>query len=201
MATKNVLAFDLGASSGRGMLARFDGEKITLEEKHRFPHNFSILIGHAYWDILHLADEIKHAIMLCKEDLSGIGFDTWGVDCGLLDREGNLLSMPGSYRDAALDDVNMAEALEIIGGERYAFEQTGIVLIKLYAAKTVTRTDMNASPQEKIEAFLTNDSLSSTSNICFDMELPTITLIMVSIIDMPNTTINFTLILKFFMFR
>lgn len=126
MATKNVLAFDLGASSGRGMLARFDGEKITLEEKHRFPHNFSILIGHAYWDILHLADEIKHAIMLCKEDLSGIGFDTWGVDCGLLDREGNLLSMPGSYRDAALDDVNMAEALEIIGGERYAFEQTGI---------------------------------------------------------------------------
>ena len=97
-----------------------------MEEKHRFPHNFSILIGHAYWDILHLADEIKHAIMFCKEDLSGIGFDTWGVDCGLLDREGNLLSMPGSYRDAALDDVNMAEALEIIGGERYAFEQTGI---------------------------------------------------------------------------
>ena len=45
MATKNVLAFDLGASSGRGMLAHFDGNRITLEEVHRFEHNFSMLDG------------------------------------------------------------------------------------------------------------------------------------------------------------
>ena len=138
MATKNVLAFDLGASSGRGMLARFDGEKITLEEIHRFPHNFSIMNGHAYWNILLLMDEIKRGMLLCREELSSVGFDTWGVDCGLLDREGNLLSLPGSYRDAALDDANMAEALEKLGGEKYAFEQTGIAslayntLYKLY---------------------------------------------------------------------
>lgn len=138
MATKNVLAFDLGASSGRGMLARFDGKKITLEEIHRFPHNFSILNGHAYWNILGLMDEMKRGMSLCKEDLSGVGFDTWGVDCGLIDKEGNLLSLPGSYRDAALDDANMEEALEKIGGEKFAFEQTGIAslayntLYKLY---------------------------------------------------------------------
>ena len=60
--TKNVLAFDLGASSGRGMLARFDGEKITLEEVHRFPHNFSLLNGHAYWNLLHLMDEMKNGL-------------------------------------------------------------------------------------------------------------------------------------------
>ena len=47
METMNVLAFDLGASSGRGMLAKFDGTKITLEEVHRFPHNFSTLNGRA----------------------------------------------------------------------------------------------------------------------------------------------------------
>lgn len=141
METKNVLAFDLGASSGRGMLARFNGKRIVLEEIHRFPHNFSILNGHAYWNFLFLMDEMKRGISMCREQLSGVGFDTWGVDCGLLDREGNLVGMPGSYRDAGLDDANMEEALSKIGGERYAFEQTGIAslayntLYKLYYMK------------------------------------------------------------------
>lgn len=151
MATKNVLAFDLGASSGRGMLARFDGEKISLEEVHRFPHNFSVLNGHAYWNILFLMDEMKKGLSLCKEELSGVGFDTWGVDCGLLDKEGNLLGMPGSYRDAALDDVNMAEALQKIGGEEFAFEQTGIASLayntayKLYYMQKTMPSIMTAA--------------------------------------------------------
>ena len=126
MATKNILAFDLGASSGRGMLARFDGRRIALEEVHRFPHNFSIISGHAYWDILFLMQEMKNGIWICEEELSSVGFDTWGVDCGLVDRKGNLLGLPGSYRDICLDSVNMAEALIKLGGEEYAFEQTGI---------------------------------------------------------------------------
>ena len=51
MTEKNVLAFDLGASSGRGMLASFrNGKKINLKEIDRFPHNFSVLNGHAYWN-------------------------------------------------------------------------------------------------------------------------------------------------------
>ena len=134
----NVLAFDLGASSGRGILAKFDGEKITLEEIHRFPHNFSMMNGHAYWNILSLMDEMKEGLRLCKEPLSGVGFDTWGVDCGLLDAEGNLIGIPGSYRDPALDDGNMNEILrrlapegtaeeeKLAAGEKVAFEQTGI---------------------------------------------------------------------------
>lgn len=138
MAGKNVLAFDLGASSGRGMLASFDGNKITLEEVHRFPHNFSILNGHAYWNILFLMDEMKRGIGKCTEPISGVGFDTWGVDCGLLDREGQLVGLPGSYRDGALDEENMNQALARLGGEAYAFSQTGIAslayntLYKLY---------------------------------------------------------------------
>lgn len=111
METMNVLAFDLGASSGRGMLAKFDGTKITLEEVHRFPHNFSTLNGRAYWNIVSLYEAMKEGMRLCKEPLSGVGFDTWGVDCGMIDREGNLLGMPGSYRDAALDEENMNDVL------------------------------------------------------------------------------------------
>lgn len=143
MATKNVLAFDLGASSGRGMLARFDGKKISLEEVHRFEHNFSILNGHAYWNILFLMDAMKTGMRKCEESLSGVGFDTWGVDCGFLNKEGDLAGMPGSYRDASLDEENMREALlalqggaqdfsssgaaeAIAAGEAYAFSQTGI---------------------------------------------------------------------------
>ena len=138
MDTINVLAFDLGASSGRGMLARFDGTKITLEEVHRFPHNFSVLNGRAYWNIVSLYEEMKEGMRLCKEPLSGVGFDTWGVDCGMIDAQGNLLGMPGSYRDAALDQENMDSVLASFApeeknhdkavqeGERYAFSQTGI---------------------------------------------------------------------------
>lgn len=134
----NVLAFDLGAGSGRGILARFDGKKLALEEVHRFEHNFSMLNGHAYWNILSLMDEMKEGMRRCKEPLSGVGFDTWGVDCGLLDAEGNLMGMPISYRDPAFDDENMnlvlrslaasgtPEAEAVAAGERYAFEKTGI---------------------------------------------------------------------------
>lgn len=134
----NVLAFDLGASSGRGILANYDGTKIRLEEIHRFPHNFSVMNGHAYWNILSLMDEMKEGMRKCKEPLSGVGFDTWGVDCGLLDKEGNLIGMPGSYRDGALDEENKNRVLAklsgaakvtseaVLAGEKIAFDQTGI---------------------------------------------------------------------------
>ncbi len=146
--TKNVLAFDLGASSGRGILARFDGKKLVLEEIHRFIHNFSMLNGHAYWNILSLMDEMKAGMRKCTEEISGVGFDTWGVDCGFLSAQGDFLSMPLSYRDPGLDEINMQNALlsicgdstkiekaediteelfdKIEQGKRIAFEETGI---------------------------------------------------------------------------
>lgn len=183
--TKNVLAFDLGASSGRGMLARFDGEKITLEEVHRFPHNFSMLNGHAYWNILSLMDEMKIGMKKCQENLSGVGFDTWGVDCGLLDKEGNLLAMPGSYRDPALDEINMLKALEQIGGEKAAFEATGIAslayntIYKLYYMMQKMPSTMQAADTvllmpNLIEYFFsgikhTEYSIASTTQL-YDMQ-------------------------------
>lgn len=54
METKKVLAVDLGASSGRVMLGSFDGEKITVEELHRFSNDPVILGNTMYWDFLRL---------------------------------------------------------------------------------------------------------------------------------------------------
>ena len=74
---KRVLAFDFGASSGRAMLGKFDGEKITLEEIHRFENN-PVKIGNTlYWDIYRLFYEVKQGIS--KAALAG-GFDSIGVE-------------------------------------------------------------------------------------------------------------------------
>ncbi|MBO5371054.1 MAG: rhamnulokinase, partial [Clostridia bacterium] len=90
---KKVLAFDLGASSGRGIIATLDNGKITLEEIHRFANNGVSVRGTLYWDILYLFDQIKQGIV--KARLAGgfdsIGIDTWGVDFGLVDENGDLL--------------------------------------------------------------------------------------------------------------
>ena len=56
---KKVLAFDFGASGGRAMCGTFDGEKITIEELHRFSNDPVILNGTMYWDVLRLFFEIK----------------------------------------------------------------------------------------------------------------------------------------------
>ena len=57
----NLLALDLGSSNGRGILGRFDGEKITLEEIHRFENSYIEMGGMVYWDILHIFSNIKRA--------------------------------------------------------------------------------------------------------------------------------------------
>ena len=90
---KKVLAFDFGASGGRAMCGTFDGEKITIEELHRFSNDPVILNGTMYWDVLRLFFEIKQGLIKAKKcgKIESIGIDTWGVDFGLVDAEGRLL--------------------------------------------------------------------------------------------------------------
>ena len=97
---KKVLAFDFGASSGRAMLGSFDGERIKLEEIHRFSNDPVVINKTMYWDILRLMHEIKQGLIKAKVyDFESIGIDTWGVDFGLLDQKGYLLENPVHYRD------------------------------------------------------------------------------------------------------
>lgn len=137
------LAFDFGASSGRAMLAKFDGKKIELEEKHRFSNDPVNINGNLYWDALRLFFEIKQGILNCAHtgdgDIDAIGIDTWGVDYGLLDKDDKLLSNPYHYRDTRTDGM-YDKAFAIVPKEEI-FNNTGIAfnwfntLFQLLASK------------------------------------------------------------------
>lgn len=96
-----ALAFDFGASSGRAILGRFDGETIRMEEVHRFSNDPVEMRGTLYWDVLRLFHEIKQGLLKAKQHggFDTVAIDTWGVDFGLLDRGGFLLENPVHYRD------------------------------------------------------------------------------------------------------
>ncbi len=99
--SKRVLAIDLGASSGRGIVGTYDGERISLEEVHRFSNDPLQIGGSFYWDTLRLLHEIKTSILKCasKGGVDTVGIDTWGVDYGYIDKSGALISIPYHYRD------------------------------------------------------------------------------------------------------
>lgn len=123
---KQVLAFDFGASGGRAILGCFDGEKITLEEVHRFS-NDPVKVGNTfYWDVLRLFHEIKQGILKAKlkGGFDSIGIDTWGVDFGLIDEKGYLLENPVHYRDER--NVGMIEEAEKYMSKGEMYDRTGI---------------------------------------------------------------------------
>lgn len=104
---KKVLSFDFGASSGRAMLATLENGKINMEEIHRFSNDPVIVRGTMYWDILRLFFEIKTGITKAVNvgGFDAIGIDTWGVDFGLIDKNGRLLANPVHYRDSRTHTV------------------------------------------------------------------------------------------------
>ncbi len=109
MAKLKMLAIDLGASSGRGIVGSFDGKKFTLEENHRFPNEPVTAAGTFTWDVLRIFHEIKNSIRKCAlsddKDIASIGIDTWGVDFGLIDKTGRLMSNPVHYRDTRTEGI------------------------------------------------------------------------------------------------
>ena len=123
----NLLAFDLGASSGRAMLARFDGERIAMTELHRFENPMVERGGAHDWDVSYMLKQLKQGFVACNNATNGqidcFGIDTWGVDFGLLDEAGALIENPRCYRDAT--DEEMLAAWQIVP-KREIFARTGI---------------------------------------------------------------------------
>ena len=130
--SKKVLAFDFGASSGRAMLGEFDGKEIKVTEVHRFSNDLVIARGTMYWDILRLFHEIKQGILKAlavTDTLDAIGIDTWGVDFGLLNKHGELLSNPVNYRDERT--VGMPEEVETVLSKSRLYARTGTQTMRI----------------------------------------------------------------------
>jgi rhamnulokinase len=129
---RNYLAVDLGAETGRTMLARLANGKIELSELHRFPNTPVQLPTGLYWDSLRLFHEICTGIRAgakACDQLDGIGVDTWGVDFGLLGENGELLQNPRHYRDARTNGIPEEVFEKIPRAE--IFRQTGVQFMPL----------------------------------------------------------------------
>jgi sugar (pentulose or hexulose) kinase len=118
----NLLAFDLGASSGRAVLGRFDGSCLITEEVYRFNNGFYKEGGVLYWDTTRLLNEIKTGFAAAKASLDCFGIDTWGVDYGFIGRDGRLIENPRCYRGS--EDREMETAWKVASRE-YLFFRTG----------------------------------------------------------------------------
>ena len=132
------VAFDLGAESGRAMLAVVVTDPanpaagdIELEELHRFPNTMTRLPSGYHWNLVslwdHLVEGLRRAVKAA--DLRGLplvslGVDTWGVDFGLVGKSGQVLGLPFAYRDAR-NEPAMRKAFEEVG-QKAIYDATGI---------------------------------------------------------------------------
>ncbi len=147
---KSYLAFDLGAESGRAVLAHLNGDVVTIEEIHRFANEPVEYGGSLHWDVARLWLEVRRALTKLEgAKPTSIGVDAWGVDYALLGERGQLLQNPYHYRDRRTDGV-MEEVFRIVPRAEI-YRATGIqflpinTLYQLFAAKRHTPRLLNSA--------------------------------------------------------
>ncbi len=121
-----VAAVDLGATSGRVMSCRVGPRTLFLEEQHRFPNGAVPVRGSLFWDALGIFREVLTGIREVARTgpLHGIGIDSWAVDYGLLDRNGQLLASPHSHRDRRT--VGVPERVRRVVPDAELYDVTGL---------------------------------------------------------------------------
>ena len=126
--TKRFIAFDLGAESGRCVVGELNRRHLWLHEVHRFTTPSVECLGHIYWNVLGIYQELEkgltNAVSEFGDTFDGVSIDTWGVDYVLLDPDGRLLGYPYNYRDSRTDHM-MQTAAEILPREEI-YHHTGI---------------------------------------------------------------------------
>ncbi len=148
MKRKVYLAIDLGASSGRVLAGLFDGHDLDLEEVHRFSNGPVSVNGRLYWRTFELWANIlaglREAGRRYGSAVSSVGVDTWGVDFGLLDRNGELLGAPVAYRDARTHGA-FDRAFAVVPREDI-FAETGLQFMELNSLYQLLAAKQLGSP-------------------------------------------------------
>ena len=126
------LAIDLGAESGRALLGRFDGERVVLEEVHRFPNVPVRVTDGLHWDALRLMGCVYRSLSKAAREakqIESVGIDSWGVDFALLDRDGALVSNPYHHRDPRTEGM-VERAFEKVSKEEI-YQTTGVQFMRI----------------------------------------------------------------------
>lgn len=122
-----VISIDIGATSGRVMVVKYENNIINYEEMHRFDNKTYLKDETLYWDFNLLINNIIDGIKISLnkyDDIKSIGIDTWGVDYGVIDKDGNLVGDPICYRDTHTY-LKQQEVLKIIPFEEL-YKHVGI---------------------------------------------------------------------------
>lgn len=123
------LAVDLGATSGRTILATYDGVKVDMQEITRFKYPMLPIAGHLFWDLPYLYQEILRALKITGEKLgldklSSIGIDTWGCDVAYFYKDGTIAGLPYCYRDSHTEGA--IEKFSFRMNQDTLYDKTGI---------------------------------------------------------------------------
>jgi rhamnulokinase len=137
---------DLGAQSGRVAIGGFDGERLEVEEVHRFP-NVPVKTGETlHWDVLRLYADVLDGLRAARRGgrLDSVAVDSWAVDFGLVDTRGKLLRNPVHYRDRRR--AAQVEAVFERVPARELYERTGIQLLPINTIFELAAMAADADP-------------------------------------------------------
>nr|WP_154958827.1 rhamnulokinase family protein [Paenibacillus xylanexedens] len=172
----SVLAYDLGAGSGRAILGHLNDRGIETREIHRFK-NEPVKIGdRMHWDILRLHHEVLQGLTLIKQQgevPESLGIDSWGVDFGFLGSNGELLGNPYHYRDTQFNGVMDTVCQELTA--KRVFERTGIQFLPFNTLYQLAALKRSASPllreaerflmiPDLLRYFLTGEAVNEFTN-------------------------------------
>jgi rhamnulokinase len=146
MSAHKLLAIDLGAESGRGVLGSFNGDRLALDVVHRFPNGPVQTLDTLHWDVLRLHAEILNSLRAGagRGGVESVGVDTWGVDFALLGRGGTLLGNPRHYRDPHTEGAMEAAFQRVPKAEIY--RRTGLQFMRINSLYQLLALQRDRSP-------------------------------------------------------